>query len=367
MRICYIGDARSVHTVRWVSWFAEKHDVMLISTAPDHASMPTEVVTLSSGRSHGSRLVAWVLEIRRILRTFQPDVLHCHYINEPGWLGAAARRHPLIITAWGSDVYRAPDESSLARRLSPWALRQADWVTCDSVDQAQRIRLWGVRPERVSVIGWGVDRDEFHPGVDSVAFRTRLDIPPGARVVLAPRQWVANSNITTIVEAHAELPPDVYLILKRLPDQEPDGGRTIQDAIGRSPARARVRIVGEISADELPLLYASADVIVSLGTTDGTPVSLLEAMAIGRPVVALANNSVAEWVEEPGGQLVRSLVPLDVARAITAYLSDPRAVQRAAAHNVSLIASRADRDVEFARMDEIYSSLVAGAPTRKEI
>ena len=55
-------------------------------------------------------------------------------------------------------------------------------------------------------------------------------------------------------------------------------------------------------------------------TTDGTPVSLLEAMAVGRPVVALRNASVEEWVSEPGGRLVGSLDPHELAAALAAAL-----------------------------------------------
>ena len=359
LRICYVGDPRSVHTQRWVRWFAARHDVSLISTAADEALADLEVCALGDGAFPGTRLMGAVRAVRRVVAREDPDVVHAHYINEPGWLAAASGARSVVITAWGSDVYRAPAESQLARRLNPWAVRSADWVTCDSDDQARVLRSWTRRSDRVSVVGWGVDRSEFHPGIDGLPMRRRLEIPTDARVVLSPRQWLPNSNIESVVAAHAQLPADVYMVLKRLPRFERSSAADVEAAVAASPAGSRIRVVGEIADADLPALYAAADAVVSLCTTDGTPVSVLEAMAVGRPVVALRNASVAEWLSEPGGRLVDGLDAHEVATALGAALEAGDARIRAQAHNVAVVAARADREAEMARMEEIYARLAA--------
>ncbi len=357
MNICYVGDAASIHTQRWVRWFAVRYEVIVISTGVDSGLPEYKVATLPSKMKRGSRLVHSVREVRRVLAEHRPDILHCHYVNEAGWFGLASRWRPLVVTAWGSDIYRAPTESHIARFLNPLTLRRADHVTCDSQDQAAVIRSWGVAPGRVSVIGWGVDRTEFHPGVDGTALRDELDIPRGAPVVLSPRQWYANSNIPTVVAAHERLPDGTYLILKRSPGFEPDNGAGVLEAIEKSSAGERIRVVGMLESSALPSLYAAADVVVSICTTDGTPVSVLEAMAVGRPVVAFEIPSLAEWVAEPGGRLVRRMDAELIADALQSFLADTRAREQAAVHNVGIIATSADRDAEFERMAEIYERL----------
>jgi glycosyltransferase involved in cell wall biosynthesis len=358
MRICFIGDARSVHTQRWVRWFADRHDVALIAAEPDSSLTAFELATLPSGRIPGTRLADSVRVTRRALRAYRPDVVHAHYINEAGWLAAASRRRPFVISAWGSDVYRAPQESAVARRLNPWAARSADFVTCDSRDQARVLGTWGVRPDHLGVIGWGVDRREFHPGVDGGPMRDALGIAREAQVVLSPRQWLPNSSIEAIVAAHALLPGAPHLILKRLPRFEPDHGRAVMTAVAASPAGQRIHIVEEIEAADLPVLYASADVVVSLCVTDGTPMSVLEAMAIGRPVVAYRNESLAEWVAPPGGQLISSTAPSEVAAAIKSFLEAPPLQREATArHNLQTITERADRAAEMDRMEAVYARL----------
>lgn len=360
MRICFIGDPSSIHFRRWVDWFATRHQVGVISTAASDQLDDHCLATLPMRSLPGARLVASALQVRRIISRWQPDVVHCHYINEAGWLGAAAGFHPLVITAWGSDIYRAPRESRLARRLNPWAVRAADFVTCDSAHQVMMLRGWGVSPAKLAMIGWGVDRDEFRPGTDGRALRDALKIPVAGQVLLSPRQWIANSNVPAIVAAHSRLADDVYLILKYAGNSEPDTEAEVREAVERSPARDRIRLLGEIASASLPALYAAADVVISLCSTDGTPASVLEAMAVGRPVVALANPSLAEWVGPPGGQLVASLEPDAIAQAIRTFLLDPEQVSLAAAHNVGVIAAAADRQEQFARMDGIYHRL-AGA------
>jgi glycosyltransferase involved in cell wall biosynthesis len=360
VRICYIGDPRSVHTQRWVRWFADRQDVSLIATAPDASLKELELGVLTEGGPPGTRLVRAVRDVRTLLRRARPDVVHAHFINEAGWFAAASGRRPFVVTAWGSDVYRAPQESKLAGRLNPWAVRRADWVTCDSEDQARTLREWAGPDAHVSVIGWGVDRDEFNPEVDGRPMRRELGIPEDVRVVFSPRQWLPNSNIEAVVAAHARLPADVWLLLKRIPRFEDAAGAPVERAVADSPAKDRIRVVGEINADQLAPLTAASDAVVSLCGTDGTPVSLLEAMAVGKPVVALRNASVAEWLSDPGGQLIDDLEPATVAAALETALRPGDARAEARAHNVAVVAERADRAAEMARMEQIYGELTGG-------
>lgn len=364
MRLCFVGDPGSIHTQRWVRWFARKHDVVIAATTESDALSDLRLCTLSGVRTlPRMRLATSVIALRGEVRRYQPDIIHAHFINEAGWLAAASGCRPLMISAWGSDIYRAPFESRLARVLNPWAVRSADFVTCDSADQARVLRSWGVSAGKVAVVGWGVDRDVFHPGVDGAGLKARLGIPANSAVVLSPRQWLPNSNIEVVIAAHAKLAADVFLILKRLPRSEHGRGGAVETAIAASPARDRIRVVDEIDESELPALYAAADVVVSLCTTDGTPVSLLEAMALGRPVVALGNESVSEWVSEPGGRIVASLDASAIARAVAAFLDGTPSRDVVANHNIAIVAGRADRAAEMARAGEIYARLHAGPGT----
>jgi glycosyltransferase involved in cell wall biosynthesis len=358
VRICYVADARSVHTQRWVGWFARRHDVYLVRTVASTSLSDVPGVTLPDrSLMPGGRLAGSVAAVLRSVKAFRPGILHAHYINEAGWLAAASRFHPFVLTAWGSDIYQAPRQSRLAATLNPWAARQADHLTCDSEDQRSRLASWGVPSDRLSVIGWGVDTDAFRPGLDRSAWRRRLQIPESARVILSPRQWLPNSNIPTVVQAHERLGPDVYLVLKRIPGFEGPHAAVVERVARESAARDRIRTVPEIAEQELPGLYAAADCVVSLCASDGTPMSVLEAMAVGLPVVALRVPSVEEWVRAPGGLTLDSLAPSELATALERLFSDPAARASAAAYNVAAIARRASRAGEMGRAEAMYAQL----------
>jgi len=59
-----------------------------------------------------------------------PEILNPHYVNIAGYLGAVSNFHPLVITAWGSDILLVPKQNRIYGALTRWALRRADVVLC---------------------------------------------------------------------------------------------------------------------------------------------------------------------------------------------------------------------------------------------
>jgi glycosyltransferase involved in cell wall biosynthesis len=118
--------------------------------------------------------------------------------------------------------------------------------------------------------------------------------------------------------------------------------------------------VPKVAHDEMADIYRLADVVVSVPFTDGTPVTLLEALSTGRPVVATDLPSVREWLGDldPG-----SLVPVgDVAataRAIAAALDRPAAARaELARRGRQLIEERAGHDRNMALAESLYRDLL---------
>ena len=143
-------------------------------------------------------------------------MLHAHSVADPGWFAALSGFHPLVLTAWGSDVLlglrRGP---RLNRWLTRYALHRADLLTADarSVLDAARPHL---RPgARVELIRFGVDTRAFSPGVDAT-WRARLALESGP-VLLSIRQCHPLYNIDVIIRAFARIReeiPDARLLVK---------------------------------------------------------------------------------------------------------------------------------------------------------
>jgi glycosyltransferase involved in cell wall biosynthesis len=144
------------------------------------------------------------------------------------------------------------------------------------------------------LIQFGVDTAKFRPGLDTAKLRAELHLD-GRRTVFVPRAITPLYRTLTVVRAFSSLPDDCILVLIIYNHSEPYLAE-VRSEVTRLGLDDRVRFLPGIDHDRMPDAYSVADVVVSIPESDGTPVSLLEAMACGRPVVATDLPSVREWL-----------------------------------------------------------------------
>ena len=120
-----------------------------------------------------------------------------------------------------------------------------------------------------------------------------------------------------------------------------------------------VELTAPLPQPQLADLFRSAQVVVSPTTHDGTPNSLLEALACGCFPVAGDLDSIREWIT-PGrnGLLVDATNPPALADAILRALNDPALRQTAAAINAEIIAQRAEYTRCTSRAADFYKTLI---------
>ena len=103
------------------------------------------------------------LKMRYLFWRIKPDVVHVH------WAGfahpvAQAWSGPLVVTAYGSDIYRLAEQPNNIIEQCVVGLNAAHVITCDSEDLKQRIReLQGRNQNSIHVVQWGVDTEAFFP------------------------------------------------------------------------------------------------------------------------------------------------------------------------------------------------------------
>ena len=380
MRLCFTGNPGSIHTQRWVGHFAQAgHEVHLVNLGPQpawkfdwpgpqHHNLPAPPLAPIPGLRGVLMLTARRRALIALLKQIQPDVLHAQSVADPGWFAALSGFHPLVLTAWGSDVLLGLQRGPrLHRWLTRNALRHADLLTADarSVLDAARPHL---RPgAQVELIRFGVDTRAFSPGVDTT-WRARLALGAGP-VLLSIRQCHPLYNIDIIIRAFTrvrEAIPNGRLVVKLVSQDANDpylaAMRALADQLALGDA---VVYVPQVAYAEIPDLYRAADVVLSVPSSDGLPVSVLEAMACGTPVIASDLPALRELADD-GADL--SLVPArDVealSRAIMAILADPVRKAQVVEQNLATVRRTADFGVEMARMEQLYHSLSQGTGSR---
>ena len=350
-----LADPASLHTTRWVDGLRGRgHDVVLVPSKEPGPRGPAKLA-----RWLGRR---WT--VRRLLRS-PGRVLMVQYI--PAGIRATALLgiHPRIGVAWGSDIYlSAPRTPRLAvaaiqQRLF---LRGCDAVIAPSIDLGKATIAAGARSERVTCVPFGVDLDRFRPGPEPAELRSRLGLD-GCRVLLSNRAIAPIYHQTTVVEALAQLPADVVAVMTRHLARDAEVQAVMRRARELGVAD-RVRIVEPIDDADMPDLYRLADVVVSVAASDGGPITILEAMACGRPIVATDLPGIREWLFDIDP---RCLVPVGdgpaTARAIAAALDrSPAERDEIGRRERAAVRLRADRNAAFAAAESIHRAITSGRP-----
>jgi len=357
MRIAYLGAHGSVHTRRWLSFFAGRgHDVHLLTcgTAGNPAE-GYEVHDLGHPRPGKVGYLAQIPAARRILLGLRPDVVHAHYATSYGALGLGAGLRPLIVTAHGDDVLVAPRHPG-KRLVVQRVLRRADLVTVPAEHMRDAvIRLRGGSGPPVMVFQYGVETGRLAALAD--------DLRPAE----APRRAAP----LRIVSARPLLPLyRIDLLLAALSILEQRGVPFVCEILGDGPDRFRlsriaaragltglVRFRGAVPPAHVEEHVARADVSVSLACRDGASLAVLEAMALG-PVLVLSDIPANRpWACPEGAVLVGS-APADVADGIERAAGLDRAA--AARLNRDIVRQRADLPTNLGRFEGVMEVLRLG-------
>jgi glycosyltransferase involved in cell wall biosynthesis len=273
-------------------------------------------------------LLAEAAAVRRAVRDHDPDVIHVHWIVPQGLVAlAAARGRPWLVTTHGGDLYALRGRAWLAVKRA--VLRQASAATGVNHDMVRRMVALGAPPERTRVLPMGVDlarvralsaTEVGRPG--HLVFVGRLVEKKGLDVLL--------TALRVVSERDPELDWSLSVI----------GDGPLRDELAAQAAGLPkpVRFHGQCPAAEVARLlgtgaiYALPSRPARSGDQDGLPVALLEAMAVGLPVVASRIPGVAEAVRDgQDGLLVEPGDADALADALTTLLTDEAARRRLAA------------------------------------
>ena len=332
MKLCFIADATAVHTVRWVEYFSNSgYDVHLITYEPP--SEPIPEVHLHIVNSVFSNLYLAFpfrhIKIMRIIRQIKPDIVHAHFITKFGFHGALLGFHPLVMSAWGSDVLVIPGNSKLLWYFTKFSLRKADLIYAASRDIMDKIiDNFGVSSEKVKVNTHGVDVGLFCPMLDKLV--------QNAIIVFSNRNFYPVYNIKTLIDA---IPLTIsknsnikFWIMGKGPEEKELKQHAIDIGVNQY-----IDFIDWIDFEDMPKYLNSCDIYVSTALSDGTPVSMLEAMACGKPCIITDVGGVSEWIKDDVmGLLVKPGQPKELANKIIelAGNSEKRTMMGNNAHNL---------------------------------
>ena len=367
MRICYLANAASIHTDRWVRYFAERgHEIHVISfenarierTTIHVLKLPVlvknAVFPLKMASTH---------RIKSLLKRIKPDILHAHYVTNYGLFGALCNFKPFIITAWGSDIFTVKTESPLIRWIKKFikicVARKADIITVDSKSLKKEIIKLGVPLEKIKLISHGVSVNEFNPNKKSPEFRKILGIPPHSSIILSTRNLEPVYNVETLIQAIPHIikfKPNVHFLIIGDGTQK----KNLQEIAKHLMTEKHVTFIGKVPHEKVAEFLANSDIYVSTALSDSTSVSLLEAMASQLPVIVTDLEGNKEWIKNKvNGFIIPRADPKTLAEKILQLLNDKETARKFGSYNRKLAKQKASYEEEMNKVEDIYKRLTA--------
>ena len=367
MRICYLAGAQSVHTQKWVKFFADKgHEVHLISFEKAHIE---NVKMYNLKRPFALRFgldlplkTSRARFIKRLIGRIDPDILHAHYLSDYGFYGALCGFKPFVVTAWGSDVLLVPSEGArkqfIKRYIAKYVVGKADLVTGNSESLIRAVVGLGVDERKVRMIIHGVDLRVFHLVEDGGKFKEDFGVPQDYQVVISTRNLEPVYDVATLIKAMPYVIDEcrnTYFIIVG------DGTlrRQLEELACELGVTENVRFVGSVSNMEMPKFLYVSDVYVSTSLSDTRSVSLLEAMACGLPVIVTDLEGNRECVKEGENGFVfpkRDFRAL--AEKMVYFLKDEDTRRKFGVINRRYVEKEGNYEKEMTKMEKSYEELV---------
>jgi glycosyltransferase involved in cell wall biosynthesis len=296
----------------------------------------------------GLRLVAG---LKRVLRQVEPDVVHAGSIQTAAFLTALAGFKPLVTMSWGSDLLQDANRSAPWRWATRFTLQRSAILVGDCQAVKDKAVGLGFPADRVVLFPWGVDLQHFNPAAPTGAqpdLRRRAGWE-AAFVLLSLRSWEPLYGVDVVVRAFIDASksrPDLRLILLGTGSQAP----AIHQMLEHAGLHDLVMFGGQVRQADLPRYYRAADLYLSASHSDGSSVSLMEALACSKPVVVSDIPGNREWVSPETGWIFADGDAHALARCILAAASESVGLAQKGAAGRLLAEQRADWSQNFQRL-----------------
>lgn len=369
MRVLYFSRSYTVHDRRFLQELAASpHEIWYLRLEDDRNQYELRPVPegihmldpLSAGTpvSTPERWIPLVPRLKAVIERVKPDLVHAGPIQSCAFLVALAEFHPFLAMSWGSDLLVDAQRGEFWMWMTGYTLRHADMLFSDCAEVSEAARtIGGLKPGRIVQFPWGVDLDSFKPGPDTLGFHRRAGWSDSV-IVISTRSWEPQYGILHLLEgfrgAQRKL-ASLRLVLLGTGSQ----GEEVERFVQKNGLDECTYLAGAVPSGKLPEYFRAADVYASSAYSDGSSISLLEAMATGLPALVTNRASNREWIS---GRDQGVLVPFGDSAAIASGLLDLAGLsadrrRKIGLRNRAVAEERANWTVNVARLLHAYQSL----------
>jgi glycosyltransferase involved in cell wall biosynthesis len=320
----------------------------------------------------GTGLIGRVAALRKIIGTEQPDLIqtvlfHSDIAGRLAAIGTSVKVISRLVNT-DYDMVRLQDPNiniirfRLARLIDGWTARHLThhiYANSNAVKTAA-MRDLGIPAEKITVIKEGRDAERLgKPDIQRRnRARSRLGLEEGQKVLVTIGRQDFQKGQRYLLEAMGMLvsshPHLVLLVVGRSGDVSGE----LESHRNRLGLQDRVQFLGH--REDVPEILAAADLFVFPSFYEGLPGAVIEAMALGLPIVASDIEPVKETVEEGGNAiLVKPASAVELASAIGRILKDRQMAQAFGRRSREIFEERFTLDQSMVRLREFYHQVMS--------
>jgi len=344
--VLVLADPDSIHTKKWiVGWQQLGYSTTLSglsSKSYDGKYIFHEEIATTGG--NGIKYIKNIFNFNKVLKEVQPKIINAHFMISYGFLSSLIKRknHLLVLFLPGTDVMKIMEKNAIFLKLSEYVFNKSDLlVSVSNIMTAKILNRFPHLKEKILTQQYGVD----------IGFLQQFKGLPKEIDIISNRQWKPNSNYEVILE-----------VLDRLSDTNcmliGNDNSDYSNALMQKYKKLESANVGITKYEKNIECVAKSTVFISLTSSDGIPLSLIEAMYLGAiPIVSnIAPN--LELIEDGINGFVVDInvesLEKTVSRVLSLSIEEKKSMQ---AYNEEIVLEKFDFTKNFNTLEKKIQSL----------
>ena len=296
-------------------------------------------------------------KVSKIIKKFRPDVIHTGWVQLDGIVAVLTGFKPILLMPWGSDILIFPFEHKKKMDQAIYVINQSSHIYADCNDVKNTIlQITEYDPNKISVFPNGIDLSLFNPERKKKNILNKLGWNK-QKIIIMTRSFERIYGIQYFLMALPEIiknePLTRVLMIGSGPEED-----VIKEIVDALDLNQYVHFTGFVPNDELAYYLNSAEIYVSTSITDGSSLSLLEAMACKLPVVVSDVPANCEWVKNgENGYIVPRKKVNPISDRVTTLLIDEVKSERMGELNLKIARERANWEKNYLLLENIYQAM----------
>lgn len=372
MNILYIADSSSWHNAKWTEFFAEKgHKVVLFSDYKPYykkikfhkdINIIESEPFLKTKNRHFNKLNSifkYKYEIEKIIKDEEINIIHTVALYY-GFLSTFLNTNlPIIYTTQGSEILIRSQNNFFYKYMAKRVFNSVDIVTNDSKTIQNAAFKLGAKYENNYIIQNGVDLKVFNTKVENIR-STKLMIDDDTFLIYSPRGFIPLYNIIDIIEA-----------LNLLKNENIKFKCMFAFAFGEEYLEKYKALItkygledyviwnGYLEHIDMAKYYFSANITLSVPSSDSSPKSVYESMACGTPVIVSELPWTNEYLTE-GKNIVKVKLnsPEQIKDAILRLYEDKIFYKKIVENGLEIVKEIYDYDLNMSKMEKIMLNAI---------